>query len=225
MQAVIELRSHQHPMTTRIIIADDHPIARAGARAIVEGELGSVVVAEAGSPEGLMEVLARRHCDVLLTDFTMPGEQPDGLPMLATVRRKYPAIGIVLFTAHTDSRLLELAVASGIKCIVNKRAAMDELPKAIRAALLQKAYISQSLRAEMTLGGASQVRERACRLSRREFEVLRLLAARHTVSEIAALSNRSVATISHQKVSAMRKLQLATDADLHVFLRSSEFAM
>lgn len=213
------------PVSTRVIIADDHPVVRAGARGIISCDVSVDVVAEATAPEILMEALAHEPCDVLVTDLTMPGQQPDGLPMLAAVRRKYPAVGIVLFTVSTNARLLQLAIASGVKCVVNKNAAMDELPQAINAAMRGKSYISESLKSQLS---ASPEGKRICgvsQLSPREIEVLRLIAARRTVSEIAQQQSRSVATISHQKISAMRKLGLASNAELHVFLSSSDFML
>jgi two-component system capsular synthesis response regulator RcsB len=211
------------PVSARVIIADDHPIVRAGARGIVSGDVSLIVVAEAATPEELMDALAREPCDVLITDLTMPGRQPDGLPMLASVRRKYPNVGIVLFTVSTNSRLLQLAIASGVRCVVNKNAAMEELPQAINAALRGKPYIGQSLQAELNASSEGKRVKEICQLSPREIEVLRLIAAHRTVSEIAQQQNRSVATISHQKISGMRKLGFTTDAELHVFLNSSDF--
>lgn len=213
------------PVSTRVIIADDHPIVRAGARGIISGDVSVIVVGEAATPEEMMELLAREQCDVLITDLTMPGQQPDGLPMLATVRRKYPDVGIVLLTVSTNSRLLQLAIASGVKCVVNKNAAMDELPQAINAAFHGKSYVGQSLQAELATSPAGKRVKGVIQLSPREIEVLRLIAAHRTVSEIAVQQNRSVATISHQKISAMRKLGLATDAELHVLLNSGEFTL
>jgi len=213
------------PVSTRVIIADDHPIVRAGARGIISSDVSVVIVAEAATPEDLMDALAKEPCDVLVTDLTMPGQQPDGLPMLAAVRRKYPAVGIVLFTVSTNSRLLQLAIASGVKCVVNKNAAMDELPQAINAAVRGKPYIGQSLQAELGAGPDKKRIKGVSQLSPREIEVLRLIAAHRTVSEIAQQQNRSVATISHQKISGMRKLGLTTDAELHVYLNSSDFML
>lgn len=213
------------PVSARVIIADDHPIVRAGARGIVSGDVSLIVVAEAATPEELMDALAREPCDVLITDLTMPGRQPDGLPMLASVRRKYPNVGIVLFTVSTNSRLLQLAIASGVRCVVNKIAAMEELPQAINAALRGKPYIGQSLQAELNASSEGKRVKEICQLSPREIEVLRLIAAHRTVSEIAQQQNRSVATISHQKICGMRKLGFTTDAELHVFLNSSDFML
>lgn len=213
-------------MSTRVIIADDHPIIRAGARGIVSSDISVIVVAEASSPEEMMDALARENCDVLVTDLTMPGQLPDGLPMLASVRRKYPDVSIVLLTVSSNIRLLQLALDAGVKCVVNKTAAMNELPQAIAAAALRKSYIGQSLEHELASARKAANREtKAKQLSAREIEVLRMISSHKTVSEIAALQNRSIATISHQKISAMRKLGIATDAELHVYLGSGEFLL
>lgn len=213
-------------MSTRVIIADDHPIIRAGAIGIISSDVSVIVVAEAATPEEMMDALARERCDVLVTDLTMPGQLPDGLPMLASVRRKHPDVNIVLLTVSSNVRLLQLAMEAGVNCVVNKTAAMNELPQAIAAAALGKPYIGRSLMHELTSARKAVNREgKAAQLSAREIEVLRMIAGHKTVSEIAALQNRSIATISHQKINAMRKLGLATDAELHIYLSSGEYPL
>lgn len=172
-----------------------------------------------------MEVLASERCDVLVADLTMPGRQPDGLPMLATIHRKYPSVRIVLFTESANPRLLHLALAAGARCIISKNSEMDELPQAIIAAARGKSYIDQSLRVRLDTRSSAKPVRGINQLSRREIEVLRLIAMHRTVSEIALLQCRSVTTVSHQKNSAMRKLGLTTEAELHIFLNKDEFAL
>lgn len=210
---------------TRVIIADDHAVVRTGARCIIAGHPSIVFVAEAASPEQMMEALALHACDVLIADFTMPGRQPDGVPMLAAVRRKHPSLEVVLFTVSANARLLELALASGVKGVVSKTAAMDELLQAVLAVADGRSYIGESLRAEIGTMVPRKRKGHITQLSSRELDVLRLLAANWTVSQIAAHTNRSVATISRQKITAMKKLGISTNSELHVFLSSGAFML
>ncbi|WP_159093614.1 response regulator transcription factor [Stenotrophomonas sp. SAU14A_NAIMI4_8] len=208
-----------------MIIADDHPVVRAGAREIINRDVTAIVVGEAATPEEMIGMLGREQCDVLVTDLTMPGQQPDGLAMLDAVHRKYPSVGIVLLTVSANSRLLQLVVASGARCIVNKNAGMDELSHAINAAARGKSYIGQSLKSVLAASPAGKRVKGVSQLSPREIDVLRQIAAHRTVGEIAVQQMRSVATISHQKISGMRKLGLKTDAELHVFLSNGELTL
>lgn len=210
-------------MRIQVIVADDHPIALSGIRAILRPQASIRVVAEVSSPEQMMDALSQHQCDVLITDLTMPGREPDGLPMLEAVRRGHPEVRIVLFTVTTQLRLLQTALAYGVKGLVNKTAPMDALTHAVNAVMSGRTYIAQSLQRDLKHMATLESRtEGILRLSPREAEVLRLYAARHTVSEIASMHNRSVATISHQKICGMRKLGITTDAELHVFLNSGE---
>lgn len=210
---------------TRVIIADDHPVVRTGARRIIALDPSVIVVAEAASPEQMMEALALHACDVLVADFTMPGRQPDGVPMLTAVRRKYPSLGVVLFTVSANARLLELARTSGVRGVVSKTDAMDELLQAVQAVADGRPYIGRSLRAEVGTIVPRKRKRHITQLSSRELDVLRLLAANWTVSQIAAHTNRTVATISRQKITAMSKLGISTNSELHVFLSSGAFML
>lgn len=211
-------------LTPRVIIADDHPVIRIGARSVLTENKRYNVVAEAASPESLLELLAKVPCDVVMTDLNMPGEQPDGLPMLATLRRRHPEVRVVLFTMTTSLRVMQLALGAGVMGLLDKSALMEELPDAMSSVVRGKRYVGRSLRDALGHFDLTQLKARqADDLSPREADVLRMIAARHSVSEIAAQQNRSVATISHQKASAMRKLGITSDVELHLYLASGGF--
>ena len=116
----------------RVIIADDHPVVRIGLRMLVDLNRTCVVVGEADGPDSLLSLLCTTPCDLLITDFCMPGNlQADGLKMLSRVRRGYPAMPIILVTMFANVTTLRAAFAQGVVAIIAKGASAKELPMAI----------------------------------------------------------------------------------------------
>jgi len=210
-------------MRLRIVVADDHPVVRLGASAIIAKSGIGDVVGEANGTDSLLALLAQVACDVLVTDFTMPGgNHPDGLALLSAVRRRHPDLPIVLLSTMSNPSLLRLAMESGAQALVDKAAtSLDELPTAILTVRRGQTYVSSGIR--QLISALDEVTSRQSpSLSPRETEVLRLLANGMSVSGIAAQLNRSITTISHQKNSAMRKLGITNDADLFSFLQAQQ---
>ncbi|EKG33075.1 response regulator transcription factor [Pseudomonas avellanae] len=208
----------------RVIVADDHPIFLIGLRVVLEQDDLAHVVAEAGNPDALLQALASHTCDVLVTDFMMPVErQNDGLRLLQRVRRDFPVLPVIVVTTLSNAGLFQSMFDLGVRGLLSKASLAGELPAAVRGALRGEVFVADSVR--RVLREAQQYGPDALlaaeRLSPRELEVLRLLSAGHTVGQIAAQLNRSKQTVSAQKVGAMRKLGLANDAALFIYLQES----
>lgn len=206
-------------MAFRIILADDHPIVSRGVRMLLEQTSGLSVVGEAASPDELMTVLAATPCDLLVTDFNMPGEQADGLNLLQLLGRRWPHLPVVVLTQLGNPGTLgNISRLSNVRGVVSKADAVKELHVAINAAAANRDYVSATVKRQLDLSGtdASDV---TAALSKREAEVMRLFASGHTVSEIARQLNRSVKTVSSQKVEAMRKLGVTSDLELYSYAR------
>ncbi|MDU8427739.1 response regulator transcription factor [Pseudomonas syringae pv. actinidifoliorum] len=208
----------------RVIVADDHPIFLIGLRVVLEQDDLAHVVAEAGNPDALLQALASHACDVLVTDFMMPVErQNDGLRLLQRVRRDFPVLPVIVVTTLSNAGLFQSMLDLGVRGLLSKASLAGELPAAVKGALRGEIFVADSLR--RVLREAQQYGPDALlaaeRLSPRELEVLRLLSAGHTVGQIAAQLNRSKQTVSAQKVGAMRKLGLANDAALFIYLQES----
>jgi len=205
----------------RVIIADDHPVVRIGLRMLIDSRTTCVVVGEADGPDCLLGLLSTLPCDLLITDFCMPGDgQIDGLKMLGMVRRHYPELPIILVTMFTNVATLRSAFAEGVAAIVAKGASATELPKAINSVSQGRRFISESLRSELTEAGTGDSPPLPC-LSAKEHEVVRMLASGMTVSEIAGHFKRSVSTISKQKGMAMQRLGISTDVELFAYARDN----
>lgn len=210
------------PRPLRIVLADDHPIFRIGLQAVLEQIPGVSVIAQAGSPDELVAHLQAQECDVLVTDFMMPVEhQNDGLKLLEYIRRHFPQLPIMVVTMLNNAGLFRAMLSLGVHGLLSKASLADELPRAIASLRQGKTYLAASVQHLLLQDGV--VREDMIavqeHLSPKELEVTRLLAAGHTVSQIAALLNRSKQTVSTQKISAMRKLGVANDAALYLYLQ------
>lgn len=204
----------------RIILADDHPVVRSGLRLLLESGGMVEVVAEAGSPASLFQALARSKVDLLLTDFLMPGgDGVDGLDMLSRLRAHWPRLPVVVLTMAGNPNVLQAILGTGVRGLLDKSDALPELSMAIAAVANGRSYIGSGVRNALDAHMRNDVGGVA--LSRRETEVLRLFASGMTVSEIARHLNRSVKTISHQKVGAMTKLGLHNDLEIYAYAREN----
>ncbi|MEN5041835.1 MULTISPECIES: response regulator transcription factor [Stenotrophomonas] len=211
-------------MTLRIIIADDHPVVRIGTKAVIESSGVGQVVAEASTVAELMTALSEHPCDVLVTDYAMPGgQQADGFAMIAMIRRRFPTLPVLMLSVSNNLAILRMVVATGVLGLVDKTSSMDELPTAIQTVQRGMPYVSQTLKERIDAIGTNSVEEGEAKpLSPREVEVLRLLGSGMTVKEIALHLHKSVSTISRQKGDAMLKLGLKGDAELFDYLRDGE---
>lgn len=209
-----------HPL--RIILADDHPIFLIGLRVVLEQDNAATVVAQASNPDELLAALNGHDCDVLVTDFMMPVEQQnDGLRLLQRIRRDFPDLPVVVVTTLTNAGLFQAMLDLNVQGLLSKASVAGELPAAIKSVRRGRVFLADSVRRVLQdarqLGPDSPLALE--QLSPRELEVLRLLSAGHAVGRIATRLNRSKQTVSAQKVSAMRKLGLANDAALFIYLQ------
>lgn len=212
----------------RVVLADDHPVIVVGVRALLEGNLSSCeVIGEAHDGAALLALLSKRPCDLLITDFSMPGEgsSSDGLMLIRQVHKQHPDLQIIILTMLHNPALTKGMLASGVRAVVEKTSLAKELIRAIQVVRTGSVYVSEGLRGELNGGASTGNGPRGCNdgarpaLSARQAEIMRMLATGSTVSEIARITNRSVKTISQQKHDAMRKLCISSDSQLFEYVR------
>lgn len=210
-------------MTTRIILADDHPVVSLGTRMVLESDGLTSVVATATSPDELLRLLGTTACDAVVTDYIMPsGQSMDGLGLLGQLQRRWPRMPVLVMTALSNPAILLSIHAFGVRALVHKADVQEELTFAVRAVLRGKVYLSESVRARMSSNVmADPSAKPESMLSPKEAEVLRLFASGRTVSVIAGQLHRSVKTISGQKNRAMAKLGLRSDVDIYTYAREN----
>jgi len=202
----------------RIIVADDHPIISLALADSLNEVPGFTVVATARSGLELVTAVQDHPCHLIVTDFSMAARSADedGLRLIERLQRLFPEIPIVVFTMLSNSGILNQLRQVGVAGIVSKEEPIDELVSICVRALSESGpilsnSISQRLsQNDVTMGRASKAKG----LSPKELEVVRMFAQGLSVTEIARRLHRSVATIGTQKQSAMRKLNIETNAEL-----------
>jgi two-component system capsular synthesis response regulator RcsB len=211
----------------RIILADDHALVRYGIRIALETNRVAHIVAEASSSDELIAAVRIHRCDVIVTDYSMPGEvTQDGLALMDRLMRINPEIPIVVVTALRNPAILNKLVAKGVEAIVEKSGGVQELNLALVAAAQGRRYLSpglESVLAKASIIGARVGRE--AQLTTAELEVVRLFAyAGLTPSQISQRLNRSAKTVSRHKINAQRKLGLATTQELLEYCRKNDLS-
>jgi len=200
---------------TRVLIADDHAVLRAGLKMLLNAQDDMVVVGEATNGQEALAAVQRYAPDVLLLDLTMP--QTDGFEVLRQLRRERPNVRVLILTMHEEEGYLRRALEAGAAGYCPKSAADAELLAAIRAVMRGNVYIHPShtrILLDKMLPAASQPSTASAELSERESAVLKLVALGHTNQEIAEQLALSVKTVESYRARGMEKLGLTSRAAL-----------
>jgi len=200
---------------TRVLIADDHAVLRAGLKMLLNAQDDMVVVGEATNGQEALAAVQRYAPDVLLLDLTMP--QTDGFEVLRQLRRERPNVRVLILTMHEEEGYLRRALEAGAAGYCPKSAADAELLAAIRAVMRGNVYIHPlhtRILLDKMLPTANQTSTASAELSERESEVLKLVALGHTNQEIAEQLALSVKTVESYRARGMEKLGLTSRAAL-----------
>ncbi len=200
----------------KVVIADDHPIVLLGVREVIQRDARFEVVGEATSSSQLIDRLQSEKPDVVITDFHMPGDSTfgDGLKLIEYLTRRFVDTQILVLTMMSNNLIVSRLHELGVMGVIQKNHLHEEIENALNALALRRNYQSPVQEAMSVIHNQQQINERFASLSLREMEVLRLFVAGHSVTDIARMVNRSSKTVSAQKVSAMRKLEVSTDQTL-----------
>jgi two-component system invasion response regulator UvrY len=196
-----------------VVIADDHPVVRAGLRQIVAAQPDMQVAGEAADGDGVLTVLAASRADVLLLDLTMPGAPFPAL--LKHVRARHPGVRVLVMSMHPEDQFAGRALREGAAGYLTKERTPQDLVEAIRRVARGGTYVSPDFAEHLAAsldGRRPTVAHEA--LSDREHEVLRLIGAGKTVGEIAAQLSLSPKTVSTYRTRILQKLGLRTSAEL-----------
>lgn len=207
---------------TRVFLADDHAVLRAGLRLLINAQADMVCVGEADDGLALLAQLDAVPCDVLLLDLSMPNL--GGLAALPLVRRRAPQVRVLVLTMHADEEYCRQCLKEGAAGYLLKQAADQELLLAIRAvmrgevylhAAMTRALVNSLVEGSLPRGTSSP----ALTLSEREGEVIRDVARGYTNQEIANRLALSVKTVETYRARAMEKLGLSGRAALVRFAK------
>ena len=202
-------------MPIRVLIADDHAVVRSGLRALLRADAELEVVGEAGDGEEALRLVETLHPDTVLLDITMPPE--NGIRTAQRLKKQHPQLVVLFLTMHEDQALLHEALRAGAAGYVIKRAEESEIIRAIHAASRGDIYVHPAMtRALLQQPVATEHRRGspADALTRRELDVLRLLARGNTNRQIAGLLELSVRTVENHRANLTGKLGLVSRVEL-----------
>jgi DNA-binding NarL/FixJ family response regulator len=199
----------------RVFLADDHAIVRGGMKALINAQPGLVVVGEAADGLETCELVPALRPDVVVMDVSMPGLT--GSLATERLRRECPGVKVLALTVHEDKGYIRQLLTAGASGYALKRAAPEELIRAIQVVAAGGAYLDPAV-AVKVVGGFVKLppksAAKAGELSEREEEVARLTAAGHGNKEIAARLDLSVKTVETYRARSLEKLGLKSRAEL-----------
>jgi two-component system, NarL family, response regulator NreC len=202
-------------MTIRILLADDHGVLRAGLRSLLNAEPDMDVIGEAADGNEALRLAEKLRPDVMLLDINMPG--PTGIDVTQELKRSQPQIAVLILTVHEDYSLLQEAVRVGAAGYIIKRAVESELINAIHSVASGDLYVHPAMTRALLQdlpSAESQAAGSLKMLTRREIEVLRLIAQGNTNRQIADALCLSVRTVESHRSNIMGKLALNTRVEL-----------
>jgi two-component system response regulator NreC len=198
----------------RILLAEDHDVMRAALRSLLDAREEFVVVGEAGNGREMMAIIEQTTPDVVVMDINMP--ELNGIEATRQLCARFPRIKVVGLSVHVKGRMVSEMLNAGAKGYVPKSSAAKELLEAIRSVMDGKMYVSPEV-----LGDLVELRSQGAsgetafkKLTKREREVLQLLAEGYSTKEIGDKLCLSVPTIHTHRQHIMQKLGTSSIADL-----------
>jgi DNA-binding NarL/FixJ family response regulator len=199
---------------TRVLLADDHTLVRAGVRRILEAHPGVAVVGEVADGAAALRALEETEVDVLVLDLSMPGL--DGFEVLRRVRGVAPDLKVLVLSMHADPEYVSRAVREGADGYLLKDSAVHDLVAAIEAVREGRPYYSPQVQRELTalVRGKPAAPSPLEELTEREREVLKHIAEGLSTRGIATRLAISVRTVETHRANLMRKLDVRSVAHL-----------
>ncbi|MET0937126.1 MAG: response regulator transcription factor [Luteibacter sp.] len=190
-------------------LLDDHALVLKGLIAHLEKIPSIVVVGSHGSSQPFRAMLAAMPVDVALIDYSLALGDIDGVALIRALRASYPAMKVIVVSAHGSILVIRSLLQAGAHGFVAKSQDPDEVIRAMDAVLTGGEYLPPGM---LTRLAASAMPA----LSPREFEVVRCILQGLSVTQIGAKYSRSLKTVSTQKTAAYRKLGIRVDNELHM---------
>jgi DNA-binding NarL/FixJ family response regulator len=197
----------------KVIITDDHPIVRRGIRQILEDDERIETVHEAGKGKELLEKLREEKYDVVLLDISLPGV--NGLDLIGQVKKIQPSIAVLMLSIYSEELYAIKALKFGASGYLTKTSAPEELLTAVHKVSKGERYISIALADKLADDLITKSDKQVFQsISAREMDVLLLLAAGKSFTQIATELSLSPKTISTYRARLLIKLNLKTTSEL-----------
>jgi DNA-binding NarL/FixJ family response regulator len=199
----------------RILLADDHSLFRAGVHALLSNVAGVKVVGEADTGRKALEMVRTHMPDVVLMDIAMP--EMNGLETTTRVTKEFPGVRVIVLSMHAGEEYVMQALRAGACGYLLKDAATSELELAVRAVARGETYLTPTISKRViddylmrTTGSQGPVDQ----LTKRQREILQLIAKGYTSKEMAQMLNLSPKTIETHRTQLMKQLDIHDVAGL-----------
>ncbi len=205
-----------------IVIAEDSTIMREALRALISSDPDLHVIAEAKDGKEALELVEKLKPDLVLMDLSM--SRTGGMDVIREIHKRIPETKVVVLTIHNTEEYVFGALKAGAQGYVLKDATHADLMMALHSVLAGKRYLSPGVSQKVVEGYISggktlKPKTRLEHLSRREREIIKLIAEGYRNKQIAEYLSISVKTVEKHRVNLMRKL------DLHSARAITAFAM
>jgi len=194
---------------TRVLLADDHALVRAGIRALMEKIPNVEVVGEAGTGRKALELVRSTSPNIVLMDIAMT--ELGGLEALPRITKDFPSVNVIILSAHANEEYVIRALREGASGYMLKDSATTELELAINSVIQGKVYLSPSISRTVIddylqrVSGAVSPLEQ---LTSRQREILQLIAEGKNTKEIAADLDISIKTVESHRLQLMDRLNI-----------------
>jgi DNA-binding NarL/FixJ family response regulator len=192
---------------TRIMLADDHQLVRAGFRALLKQVPAFEVVAEAKDGREALDLFKKHRPDVMLIDIAMP--KLNGLEAIARITKESPNARVIVLSMHTNQEYVMQAIQAGARGYLIKGDAVSELKAAIKEVIDGELYLSPSISKHLTHGDLQRAGVRydpLAKLTSRQREILQLIAEGNNTKQMAFLLKLSVKTVEAHRTQLMHRL-------------------
>jgi two-component system, NarL family, invasion response regulator UvrY len=197
---------------TRVMIADDHALFRAGLRSLLEETGEFEVVAEACNGEDALKAVREREIDVALLDLSMPRQS--GIDVLKRMKSLKPEMAVLILSMYPEEQYAVNMLRAGASGYLTKESAPEQVVTALRTVRKGRKYISNEVAELLAETPDASTAPLHGTLSQREFQIFCKLATGQSVSEVATELFLSVKTISTYRTRVLEKMGMHSNADL-----------
>jgi two-component system, NarL family, invasion response regulator UvrY len=195
-------------MPMRILIVDDHPIVASGCRALLAGD-ADIEIFDAADADNGEAVFAREAPDICVLDINLPGVS--GFELARRILARDGSARIIMFSMNDDPVFAARAIEAGARGYVSKSGDPQDLVAAIQEVARGGVFLTPATAQSLAFARPD---DRLGKLNPREIEILRLLAAGKSLTEIAWMVHASYKTIANTSSMMRHKLGLRTSAEL-----------
>ena len=196
----------------RVIIVDDHPVVRRGLTQVIAAEQGMQVAGEAENAREALRLIRQTACDAVVLDITLP--DASGLDVLNRLKHERPDVPVLIMSMHQEELYALRVLKAGASGYLMKDSVPEDLVRAIRKIAAGGKYISPALAERLASGRDSLETPLHERLSNREFQVMRLIAAGKSLKDIGAALCISDKTVSSYRSRILEKMKMSANAEL-----------